>query len=98
MKSKKIKENTTNRGEFNKAYKNYLANTGKIKCSHCGFHKGENKKDKEYFSIQSEIVGNKELNHPSWKLISKNEKQWMEKNINYKINVSSRMIYLEIII
>lgn len=47
MKSKNIQKTTTNRGEFNRAYKDYLSSK-EIYCSYCRYHKGENKTDKWY--------------------------------------------------
>jgi len=48
MKAKKIVEQSTNRSEFNKAYKIHLERTGKIRCSYCGYNRGENSTQKWY--------------------------------------------------
>lgn len=79
MKSKKIAESTTNRGEFNRAYKYYLEHKGKIHCSYCGYNRGENNEDKWYGGHDIN-----EIRYPNWKLVSKNPKQWMNKNIVIK--------------
>lgn len=74
MKSKTIKGTTTNRGEFNRAYKYYLEQKGRIRCSYCGYHRGENTTNNFY-------CGNdKHTKYPNWKLVSKNSRQWMEKS------------------
>jgi hypothetical protein len=85
MKSKKIMQNTTNRSEFNKAYKYYLEATGEIHCSYCCYHKGENSK-KKYFGGYLDIPDN--VIHPNWKLTTRNRKQWMNKEVEVyeKIN------------
>ena len=83
MKTKEIVDNTTNRGEFNRAYKTYLEhrNNG-IGCSYCRYHRGENRTTKYYGTIGN---GGSELKHPNWKLVSKNRKQWMRKPIKFKV-------------
>jgi hypothetical protein len=80
MKVKKIADNTTNRGVFNRAYKQYLERKSRIHCSYCGYHKGENYTGNCYGGYD---VGR--ITHPNWKLVSKNPKQWMEKPIKKKI-------------
>ena len=74
MKTKKIVNNSTNRGEFNRAYKRYLERKGEIHCSYCGYHRGENKTSKWYGGFEN-------TRFPNWKLVSKNRKQWMKKQI-----------------
>ena len=76
---KKIVQSTTNRGEFNRAYKEFLERTGKIRCSFCGYNSGENYKGRHYGGHGEDI------NFPNWKLTSKNPKQWMEKPLDIKI-------------
>lgn len=71
---------TTNRGEFNRAYKASLQKKSKIHCSYCGYHSNENYEGKHYGGI----VMN-DLIMPSWKLVSKNRKQWMNKPIKKNI-------------
>lgn len=76
MKVKEIVEKTTNRGEFNRAYKEYLERKGKIHCSYCKYHKNEN-----YTGTWYGGYGTGKIKVPSWKLVSKNRKQWMGKPI-----------------
>ena len=80
MKAKKIVETTTNRGEFNRAYKHYLEKKGKIHCSYCGYHRGEND-ERKFYRIDTRSNGQINARYPNWKLVSKNPKQWMEKPI-----------------
>jgi len=65
-------ETTTSRSEFNRAYKSYLEKIGKIRCSYCPYHGGENSTKKWYGGFE-------EIRYPNWKLVSKNRKQWMKK-------------------
>lgn len=77
MRIKEIVDNTTNRGEFNRAYKQYLEHRkGGIYCSYCKYHRGENRTTKAYGGYVEESV-----RYPSWKLVSKNRKQWMRKPV-----------------
>jgi hypothetical protein len=77
MKSKKIVENTTNRGDYNRAYKSYLTHRKNgIHCSYCKYHSNENYDGKWYGGF----IRN-EVRFPNWKLVSKNRKQWMEKSL-----------------
>lgn len=105
MGSKILTQTTTNRGEFNRAYKAHLEHTGRIRCSYCGYHKNENNYDKWYGGIiydDMETCSDKRrgtnTRYPNWKLVSKNNKQWMKKPI--KIVEGSTMIskktYIEI--
>lgn len=70
---------TTNRTAYNKARKRRLDSSGEIHCSYCSYNKGENSKIKWYY-----IDENGKGRHPSWKLISKNRKQWMKKPYQIK--------------
>ena len=72
--SKKDYDWTINRPYYNKLRKRQLEHVGDIRCSFCGYHRGENSKFK-YYSINADGEGK----HPSWKLVTKNRKQWMEK-------------------
>jgi hypothetical protein len=74
MKVKRITEETTNRGEYNRAYKRYLNHEGLIHCDRCGYHKHENYTGKWYGGYILDKV-----KQPSWKLVSKHPKQWMDK-------------------
>lgn len=44
-------------------------------CSYCDFHYNENFREKHYSTCKSI----EHLNYPSWKLVSKNKKQYMDK-------------------
>jgi hypothetical protein len=77
MKSKTISKTTTNRGEFNRAYKFYLEQKSRIHCSYCGYHRGENLSGKKCYGGYNETG----IRHPNWKLVSKQPKQWMKKPI-----------------
>jgi len=88
MKVKKIVDNTVNRREFNRAYKEYLERKGKIHCSYCGYHRNENRDNKWYGGIiydDMETCRGKRkgtnTRYPNWKLVSKNRKQWIKKPI-----------------
>ena len=82
MGNKNIVEKTTNRGEFNRAYKKHLEGNGKIHCSYCGYHESENSEKKWYGGYvydDMEICRGKRkgtnTRYPNWKLVSKNRKQ-----------------------
>lgn len=83
MKAKKIVKTTTNRGEFNRAYKGYLERKGKINCSHCEYHDNENYTGNHYGGFEDV------LKFPNWKLVSKNPKQWMKKKLEFDIEYMS---------
>jgi len=83
MKAKKISKTTTNRGEFNRAYKEYLERKGRIHCSRCRYHKGENYTGNCY-------GGYRKMTYPNWKLVSKNPKQWMDKPMKTITTISNR--------
>lgn len=69
---------TTNRSAFNKLHKRMLERKGKIHCSFCGYHRGENDGRKYYGEIRSFRSGkDNSFRYPNWKLSSKKEKQWM---------------------
>lgn len=93
MRSKNLVKKTTNRGEFNRAYKLHLVQTSKICCSYCGYHKNENA-TKGYGGYCG-----KTIRIPNWKLVSKKPKQWMCKPMNIiKKPCRYNKIYIEIII
>ena len=91
MKVKKISKSTTNRGEFNRAYKQYLERKGRIHCAYCRYHRGEN----NYKSYGGHVYDDMETcsgkikgtntRYPNWKLVSKNRKQWMPKPTKFKL-------------
>lgn len=79
---------TTNRYVYNRLRKNRLEKTGKIRCSWCSYNSGENSTKKWYgskFNCQNLEAEMDELledvRHPSWKLTSKNSKQWQRKEV-----------------
>lgn len=97
MKVKKIVDQTTNRSEFNRAYKQYLESKGKIHCSYCKYHRGENDDKNWYGGFKDE---NKiDIRYPNWKLVSKNRKQWMKKPTSVseeKFTRFGKRIYIDI--
>lgn len=84
MKTKKIIGETTNRGEFNRAYKRYLEHKGKIHCSYCKYHNNENRTTNYYGGYTEDGI-----KYPNWKLVSKNRKQWMKKPIKIKTDYNN---------
>jgi len=86
MKIEKIVSETTNRGEYNRAYKRELESKRKIHCSYCGYHRGENKTSGTYYGGFKEPVRNYEkTKYPSWKLVSRNKKQWEDKSLKITV-------------
>ena len=77
MKNINVLKSTTNRSEFNRAYKMYLERNGKIRCTYCKYHENENRTNKYYGGYKL----NKGVRYPNWKLVSKNSKQWMKKRL-----------------
>lgn len=97
MKVNKIVNQTTNRGNFNRAYKQYLESKGKIRCCYCGYHHGENSTVKWYGGFKEN--GEIDIRYPNWKLVSKNRKQWMKKPIEFSEEKRTRFanrVYVEI--
>mgnify|MGYP001765875529 CR=1 FL=1 len=92
MKAKKISDETTNRGEFNRAHKHALEKKGKIHCSRCGYHRGENYTGNCYGGYERMNGRAKEMKmtYPNWKLVSKNPKQWMDKPMRTVTKISNR--------
>jgi len=90
MKVKSISKTTTNRTVFNRTYKQYLERKGRIHCSYCRYHRGENavKWYGGYVYDDMETCRGKRkgtnTKYPNWKLVSKNSKQWMKKPIIMK--------------
>lgn len=76
---KNLVKTTDSRSEFNRAYKRYLEHSGKIRCDRCTYHHGENSTDKPYGTKR--FSRDDDMRYPSWKLVSKNKKQWMKKPI-----------------
>jgi ribosome modulation factor len=82
MRNIDVVKTTTNRKEFNRAYKQYLeSGIGAINCSRCPYHRGENR-TKYYGGFTDRSVA-----YPNWKLVSKNRKQWMPKPLKKKIEI-----------
>jgi len=95
-------ENSTNRTVYNRLRKKYLAEKAEIRCSYCGWNSNENSTDKWYGSRRA--WGEEEpiyTKYPSWKLATRNHKQWQEKPKSYRIieksNPSRNFYYCEII-
>ena len=81
MKKRDLLEKTTNRKVFNQLYKLKLEATSKIRCTFCRYHKYENSTNNYYGGHWDDKTDNYNIKHPSWKLVSKNRKQWMKKPI-----------------
>ena len=86
MNQKNNIKTTTNRSEFNRKYKKFLADSGKIKCRYCKYNQGENNKNKWYGGIIKNILDLSNIKYPNWKLVSKNRKQWMNKKKKFIFN------------
>ena len=89
-KSKKIMKETTSRYEYNKARKEFIGG-----CTFCGYHRGCNITHNRYGDFGH--GKNEKLKLPNWKLVSKNEKQWMDKRLKYKTKNKWGNIFTEII-
>lgn len=76
MKKKKVLETTDNRSVYNHTLRKYLYNYGV--CDYCSPHGGCNRRN-HYGGFT-----HKKLKYPSWKLVSKNRKQWMDKPLKKK--------------
>jgi len=85
-KSKKLLKETMSRKVYNIARKFWLEHDGQIYCSYCKYHRGENC-TKKYYGGDTHFG----VRYPSWKLASKNKKQWMKKDIS--IEVETRRLY-----
>ena len=73
MKKKKELKTTDSSSVYNHTHRNYLYNYGV--CDYCKPHRGCNRRNK-YGGLT-----HKHLKYPSWKLVSKNPKQWMDKPV-----------------
>ena len=89
-------DGTTNRSVYNKAKKQVLEHDGEIICSYCRYHHHEN--DGNHWYYIDEYKGNSRI--PSWKLVTKNAKQWMPKKYDLRRLTAWRdqHEYLEIVI
>lgn len=71
MKKKNTLKTTDNSTVYRHTLRNYLYNYGM--CDYCQPHRGCNRRNR-YGGFT-----HKSIKHPSWKLVSKNRKQWMDK-------------------
>jgi len=80
MRTRQELETTNNRYVYNRLRKTILELDAEIRCSRCGYHRGENETNRWYgsFSFHCEIG---KIHYPNWKLVSKNKKQWMDKGL-----------------
>jgi hypothetical protein len=102
---------TTNRTVYNRIRKHRLEKIGELRCTWCSYHGGENSTNKWYgskFNIKKfnaqidELI--EDVRFPSWKLTSKNSKQWMDKEIQitekkrrtWRGGIDNHQNYLEI--
>lgn len=85
-------DSTSNSSVYNKARKIYLEQKGEISCSYCPYHRVENYRGKFYGGPKGKVT------MPSWKLSTKNRKQWMDKNIKIEEKVYrwSKRTYFEV--
>jgi len=75
-KKKKYYDATMNRSVYNKLHKEIHAS-----CSYCRWHSRDNAKGKKWYGELHQVYnGRVYKTHPSWKLVSKNKKQWMCKS------------------
>jgi len=84
MRNKEILETTTNRKTYNRAYKKHLYKKGKINCTYCPYNRGENRGGNWYAGVWKSKSKKYDIKHPSWKLATKNRKQWMKKNVRFE--------------
>jgi hypothetical protein len=78
----KIEEykNTTNSSVFRKLHKEIYAH-----CSYCKWHGPATENGAwDCYSIKVFKDGKEKIKFPSWKLVSKNKKQWMKKNLKFR--------------
>lgn len=78
MGSKLVEKTTMNSSVYNKAHKQVLEDYREISCAYCSYHKGENFRGATYGGYGDQ----KNVKMPSWKLTSKNRKQWQDKGVN----------------
>lgn len=84
--NRKEYKNSTNRTVYNRLRKKYLAEQAIIRCSYCGWNSNENSTDRWYgFRREWDKEEPTYLRFPSWKLATKNRKQWQENPKAYKI-------------
>lgn len=93
-----VLKTTSNRYVFNRVYKEYLTHKKNgINCSFCKYHKNENNTGKWYGGYLIETNNNK-IRYPNWKLVSKNNKQWMNKplKITEDYGKYNKTVYIDI--
>ena len=103
-KYKKLAKETDNRSVYNKAIKIVRDHNREIHCSYCKYHRGENTSTRYYAYTEYEVDdmrANTYYNRrPSWKLATKNRKQWMNKDYEVRREYSRyyKIYYYEIVI
>lgn len=98
MRPRKEYQTTNNRYVYNRLRKIILEQDAEIRCSYCRYHKSENSTTEFYGGyLRTDYVGAKyhdysqpfehwDTRYPNWKLVSKNQKQWMVKKVTKKDN------------
>lgn len=79
-KAGEIAEWTNNSAQYNKAIKFVRDVNCEIRCGLCPYNRGCNCNGKWYGEYPEEKA-TRRGRYPSWKLASKNRKQWMKKNL-----------------
>lgn len=75
MKQRDEYKTTTNNSVYTKLHKEIHAS-----CSYCKWHGPNSENDRwTCYSVQKTKNGKERRKYPSWKLVSKNKKQWMKK-------------------
>ena len=98
MGNKEVSETTTNRGEFNRVYKGYLAHKyNGISCSYCKYHRNENGAGRKYYYGHYRTNGHLNMTYPNWKLVSKQPKQWMKKPMKIKVRTTINGKFFDIV-
>ncbi len=88
----------TQRGFINETTHRRTHNILHIKCVTGCCIKCSKREKQNYYRI-AEYNGKADIKYPSWKLVSKNKKQWMKKPLKFKITkyTSRNYTYQEII-
>ena len=87
MRDSEILKRTTNNAVYRKLYKKQLEQRGKIRCSICAVHRGENDERKCYGTTRSwHDEKYQRTRYPSWKLVSKNKNQYTPKPLKFRLN------------
>lgn len=86
MRPREEYQSTSNRSVYNKLRKFILEHDYEIHCGRCAYHKCENDKKKYYYYVDEVPRSKFQRNrYPNWKLVSRNRKQWMPKNLRLKV-------------